>query len=130
MAVGVLTNVKFDEITGTMTAIFTADGTPSASSVFCGFKPRKIKMTQVSGTVGNGAQTSWQDGMTSAYYIQQVAAGTTTIVTSNGFTPLDGSEASPAAAATGSPASSGPGFTIGTGPQPTASAAYALEVTR
>jgi len=130
MAVGVLTNVSCDEVAGTFSATLTADGTPSACSIFMGFKPRVIRSTQVSGTVGNGCMTSADIGMTAGYMVQTVANGTTTIVTSNGYTFLDGSEAAPAAKATNSPASSGPGVTLGTSVQATASAAYRIEAWR
>lgn len=130
MAVGVLTSIKTDSVAGSFSAKFTADAAPSACSVFCGFKPRVIKMTQISGTPGNGAQILFHEGMTAASNVQITALGALTIPTTNGITLLDGSEASPAAAATGSPASAGPGFTLGTGVQVTASAAYLLEAYR
>ena len=130
MAVGVLTNVSCDEVAGTFSATLTADASPSACSIFMGFKPRVIRCTQVSGTIGNGAFTSADIGMSAANMIQTVANGTTTLVTTNGYTFLDGSEAAPAAKATNSPASSGPGVTLGTSVQATASAAYRVEAWR
>lgn len=129
MAVGTLANIKVDAVAGTFSAKFTADGTPSACSVFCGFKPRVIKMTQIGGTPGATAQTMFHESMTSAYNVQITNAGTLTIPTTNGYTLLDGSEAAPSTAATNSPAAAGPGFTLGTGVQ-AASLVYMLEATR
>lgn len=129
MAVGTLANVKVDAVAGTFSAKFTADGTPSANSVFCGFKPRVIKMTQIGGTPGATAQTMFHESMTAASNVQITNAGTLTIPTTNGYTLLDGSEAAPSSAATGSPAATGPGFTMGTGVQ-AASLVYMLEATR
>ena len=130
MAVGVLTNFTVDNVSGYATGVLTADSSPSACSIFCGFKPRVARSTQISGTVGNGAVTTADSSMTAAHMTQQVAGGTSTIPTSNGFTFLDGSEASPAAKATGSPLSAGPGITLGTAVQATASAAYRIELWR
>lgn len=130
MAVGVLTNFTVDNVSGYATGTLTADSSPSACSIFMGFKPRVVRCTQISGTVGNGAVTTANSSMTAGYMTQQVAAGTSTIPTSNGYTFLDGSEASPAAAATGSPLSAGPGVTLGTAVQATASAAYRFEAWR
>ena len=130
MAVGVLTAINNDPISGYWTAVLTADGTPSACSIFPGFKPRVVRSTQIGGTVGNGAVTTADSSMTAAYMTQQVAAGTMTIPTSNGFTFLDGTEAAPAAKATNSPLAAGPGVTLGTAVQATASAAYRIEMWR
>lgn len=130
MAVGVLTSLKVDPVAGSFSAKFTADASPSACSVFCGFTPRVVKLTQISGTPGNGAQILHHEGMAAASNVQITAAGAFTIPTSNGITLLTGSEASPSSAATGSPASAGPGFTLGTGVQVTASAEYLLEAYR
>ena len=130
MAVGVLTGYTMDAVSGIGVGTLTADGTPAACSIFCGFTPRRVEMVQTSGTVGNAAFTSADSTMTTDYCIQTTAAGVTTIVTSNGFKFLTGSEAAPAAKATGSPNSSGPGVTIGTVPQTTASAAYRITIYR
>ena len=51
MAVGVLTNFTVDNVSGYATGTLTADSSPSACSIFCGFKPRVIRSTQISGTV-------------------------------------------------------------------------------
>jgi len=127
-AVSVLTNVQIDEVAGTGSALLTVDaGGASACSVFTGFKPRKVMSTQISGTIGNGAYTQGNPNLAAGYMLQTVANGTTTVVTSNGYTFLDGTEAAPATKATGSPASAGPGFTLGTAVNPTASATYLLE---
>ncbi len=130
MAVGVLTNIKVDAVNGIFTAVLTADGSPSACSVFPGFKPRVVKSTQITGTVGTGAMTMGNENMTAAYLVQLTSVGTVTIPTSNGFTFLDGTEASPASKATNSPGASGQGVTLGTAVQATASAAYLIEMYR
>ena len=130
-AISVLTNVQIDEVSGIGSALLTVDaGGPATCSVFCGFKPRKVVSTQISGTVGNGAVTTGNPNLAAGYMTQQVAAGTMTVVTAAGYTFLDGTEASPATKATGSPAASGPGFSIGTAVNPTASATYLLEFYR
>jgi hypothetical protein len=127
-AISVLTSVSIDEVAGSGTAILTVDaGGPSACSVFTGFKPRVVKSTQISGTIGNGAFTQGNPSLAAGYMLQTVANGTTTVVTTNGYTFLDGSEAAPAVKATGSPLAAGPGFTLGTSVNPTASATYSLE---
>lgn len=127
-AVSVLTNVQVDEVSGYGTALLTVDaGGASACSVFCGYKPRKVLSTQLSGAMGNGARTEGDPNLAAGYMVQRVAAGDQTIVTTNGYTFLDGTEAAPATKATGSPASSGAGFTLGTSVNPTASATYRLE---
>lgn len=130
-AISVLTNVSIDEVTGYGTALLTVDsGGPLACSVFPGFKPRKVLSTQISGTMGNGARTEGNPNLAAGHMVQRVAAGDQTVVASNGYTFLDGSEAAPATKATGSPAASGPGFTLGTSVNPTASATYHLEFWR
>ena len=127
-AISVLTNVSVDEVSGIGSALLTVDGGgPAVCSVFTGFKPRKVISTQISGTVGNGAVTTGNPNLAAGYMTQQVANGTMTVVTTNGYTFLDGTEAAPAAKATGSPAAAGPGFSLGTSVNPTASATYLLE---
>lgn len=127
MAVGVLTSITNDPIAKRFQAIFTADGTPAASGIYCGFKPRVARMTQVAGTPDATSRTSWYDGVADATYIKVAAAGDLTIVTTNGFTITTGSEATVIAKATNSPNAAGPGIVIGTGPQ-AASLVYALEL--
>lgn len=117
MAVGTLTSIKLDPAAGTFSAVYTADGTKTASGVYIGFKPRVIKMTQISGSPDATAQSGYSEGMTAAYAWLIGNTGGFTIPTSNGYTLTDGSEASPVTKATNSPASSGPGFVIGTGVQ-------------
>ena len=115
MAVSVLTSVKNDPVAGTFTAVLTAASSEGASSVFCGFTPRVIKMTQIGGSPDATAQSGYHESMTAAYAWLIGNTGAFTIPTSNGYTLLTGNEASPATAMTGSPGSSGPGFTVGTG---------------
>lgn len=129
MAVGTLANIKVDAVAGTFSAKYTADASVTATSVFCGFQPRVIRMTQIGGTPGATAQSGFHESMTAGYNWLIGSTGTLTIPTSNGYTLLAGNEASPAAAATNSPNSSGPGFTLGTGVQG-ASLVYLLEAVR
>lgn len=115
MAVSVLTNVTLDAQTGRLQATLTAASSAGASSVFCGFTPRKIELRQHTLTLDGTCMSHWSKGMASPSYMLTGNTGTTTYGTTNGYTILDGSEAAPTAAATGSPNSSGVGFTIGTG---------------
>lgn len=117
MAVGTLTNIKLDPVAGTFSAIYTADSSEAASGVYIGFKPRVIKMTQVSGSPDATAQSGWCEGMTAAYAWLIGNTGAFTLPTSNGFTVTDGSETTVVTKAVNSPAASGPGFVIGTGVQ-------------
>jgi len=131
MAVGVLTavNNKVDVLNGIFQGLFTADGTPSASSVFCGFTPRIIIMQQIGGAPGATWHSEFHEGMTAAYAVLVGNTGAGTIPTTNGFTTLVGNESAPAAQATNSPNAAGPGFTIGTGVQG-ASLVYKLTAVR
>ena len=115
MAVSVLTNVKNDPIQGIMTATLTAASSEGASSIFCGFKPRLVRMTQTAGSPDATSRSMGVSTMTAAYAVLIAAAGDLTIPTSNGYTFLDGTEVAPATAMTGSPLSAGPGVTVGTG---------------
>jgi hypothetical protein len=126
MPVGVLTNQTYDPTNSCFSATYTADGTPAASAVRCGFTPRYIRMVQSVGAPAAINTSEWHDGMTAGTACLWNATSVPSIVAaSNGFPILTGGEASPAANATNSPAS-GPGFTIGTGVQ-TASIVYSLK---
>ena len=111
----VLTNITYNLPRKHFACTLTGAATATSSSIFLGFKPKIIKMVQISGTPDATSRSYFCDGMTAGYSVKVAAAGDLTIATSNGFTLLDGTEASPAQAATGSPASSGPGVTVGTG---------------
>ena len=115
MAVSVLTNVSLDNQTGRFQAVMTADATPAASSVFCGFVPRKVVIQQIGGAPGATFHSEWVQGLAAASQVLVGNTGAGTIPTSNGITPLTGTETAPSAAMTGSPNSSGAGFTVGTG---------------
>ena len=126
MAVGVLTSIAYDPTDACYSAIYTADGTPTASAVRCGFVPRFIRMVQVAGAPAACNVAEWHDGATAGTAALWNATSVPSVVAaSNGFVILTGSEASPAAIATNS-AANGAGFTIGTGIQ-TASIVYALK---
>lgn len=115
MAVSVLTNVKNDVVNGIMTATVTAASSEGASSIFCGFKPRMVKMTQTAGTPDATSRSLGLSTMSAGYAVLVAAAGDLTIPTSNGFTFIDGTEVAPATKMTGSPLDAGPGVTVGTG---------------
>lgn len=88
------------------------DGSAAAASIFCGFKPRIVWVWNETDVI----KFEYQDGMTAAYAFKFNGTGPTiTEITSNGVTLLDGSEASPATAATGNVRTSGAGFSLGTG---------------
>lgn len=114
MAVSVLTNVKNDAVAGTFTATVTAASSEGASSIFMGFTPRWVRMTQTAGSPDGTSRSFATSTMTAAYVVVIAAAGDLTIGTSNGYTFLTGSEASPATKMTGSPLDAGPGLTVGT----------------
>lgn len=111
----VLTSIDYDLPNKRFTCILTVAATETASSLFLGFKPKKVIMTQISGSPDATSKSMGLSIQTAAYATLYAAAGDVTYITSNGFTFLDGTEASPAQACTGSPASSGPGVTVGTG---------------
>lgn len=129
MAVGVLSNVKLDAVSGAFSAKYTADASVSATSVYVGFTPRVIKMTQIGGTPGGTAQSGWFEGMSNGTNWLIGSGGAFSLPGASGYTPLVGSELAPAAPATGSPQSNGLGFTIGTGCQ-VANIVYFLEAYR
>ena len=88
------------------------DGSAAASSIFTGFKPRRVEVFNETDVI----KFDYFDGMTAAYAFKLNGTGPTfTEITSVGVTLLDGTEASPATAATGNLRSSGAGFTLGTG---------------
>lgn len=128
MAVSTISGVKVDNVSGVLTAKWTCDAVSTASSVFCGFKPRMITL-QAASAPGVTALVWWNENMTAATNGVTTSAGVSTINGANGITALDGTEGAPAAAATGSPLSAGPGFTIGSAAQ-TASLVYILTAYR
>lgn len=88
------------------------DGSAAASSIFIGFKPRKVEVWNETDVI----KFEYFDGMTAAYGLKFNGTGPAiTEITANGVTLLDGTEASPATSATGNLRTSGPGFTLGTG---------------
>ena len=118
MAYGTLSNIKVDPVAGTFSAKFTADSTVAACSVFCGFTPRIVRMTQILGTFTTAAQSlafeSNTVGTNGVFTNLVHGTGPAAVTTANGFTFLTGAEAATTAYAINSPATSGPGFTIGT----------------
>mgnify|MGYP001396258870 FL=1 len=59
-------------------------GTAAAFDITCGFRPRYVRVQNV--TSGDGME--WFYGMSDANAVKQVAAGDKTIITSLGITPL------------------------------------------
>ena len=59
------------------------DGTVAAFTITTGFKPRYVKVSNVT----SGDQEEWFEGMTDDTAVKTVAAGTRTILGSLGITP-------------------------------------------
>lgn len=57
-------------------------GTVAAFVVTCGFKPRYVRVLNNT----SGDQEEWIEGMAAASAMKKVAAGTTSLITSNGIT--------------------------------------------
>lgn len=119
MAYGTLSNIKVDPVAGYFSAKFTADATVAACSVFCGFTPRIIKMSQIAGSLTTAASSfafeSNTSGTNGVFTNLVHGTGAATITTANGFTFLTGTEAVPTSIAVNSPVTvGGPGFIIGT----------------
>jgi hypothetical protein len=58
-------------------------GTVAAMAIVLGYKPRYVKV--INNTSGD--QMEWIQGMADASAFKKVAAGTTSLITSNGITP-------------------------------------------
>ena len=65
------------------TASYYDTGTVAAYTFTCGFRPRYVKVVNET----SRDQMEWYEGMADAEGIKTVAAGTRTLVTSNGITP-------------------------------------------
>jgi hypothetical protein len=76
-------------------------GTGAAINIELGFIPDYVL---IENATDGDANWKWFGGMADASALQQVAAGTKTLITSNGVTPLAGDRTTPRR----------PGFTIGT----------------
>lgn len=61
---------------------YLTDGTAAAIDVTVGFKPRYVKVSNVT----SRDQMEWFEGMAAASAVKTVAAGTRTLITSNGVT--------------------------------------------
>lgn len=59
-------------------------GTVAAFNITCGFKPRYVRVVNTT----SRDMYEWFEGMADASAIKTVAAGTRTLITSNGVTPL------------------------------------------
>lgn len=65
---------------------YISDTTAGAFNITCGFKPRYVCVENVTAR----EKIEWFEGMTDAYAIKTIAAGTRTLATSLGITPLAG----------------------------------------
>ena len=63
---------------------YLSDGTAAAFSITTGFKPRYVCVENVTA----GEKIEWFEGMTDDYALKTIAAGTRTLATSLGITPL------------------------------------------
>lgn len=63
---------------------YITSSTAAAFNITTGFKPRYVKVMNET----SGDQEEWFEGMTDAYAMKKVAAGTTAVITSLGITPL------------------------------------------
>ena len=63
---------------------FLDTGTVAATDIVCGFKPRYIRVVNVA----SGDMLEWFEGMADDSAIKTVAAGTRTILSSDGIIPL------------------------------------------
>lgn len=64
---------------------YVESGTAVAITITIGFKARYVEVVNVT----SGDQMRWYEGMTAAHAVKQVAAGTTSIITSLGITVSD-----------------------------------------
>jgi len=74
-----------DGVNRTVTGTYITDATAAAHDVHCGFKPKYVKVWNET----SSDSYEWNDTMADAEAIKRVAAGTGTIITSLGITPLD-----------------------------------------
>lgn len=64
---------------------YLTDGTAAAFNITTGFKPRYVRVSNVTSRDMN----EWFEGMADASAVHTVAAGTRTLITTLGITPLD-----------------------------------------
>lgn len=64
---------------------FLDTGTVAATKFTCGFKPRYVKVMNIT----SGDQLEWFEGEAAAKGMKKVAAGTTAEISSNGITVAD-----------------------------------------
>jgi len=67
------------------TGTYITDTTAAAHDVDCGFKPKYVKVWNET----SGDQIEWNDTMADAEGFKRITAGTGSLVTSLGITPLD-----------------------------------------
>lgn len=128
-----LSKIDANPVSKMYTAVGTQDASVAAQSVYCGFTPKVITLIRTD-SAGNdyfAVNTSTPGATTSLTAVTKQyvnSTGVTTIVASNGITPLSGQEATPAAAAAGQPANptASGGFTIGTGALTASSTIYII----
>jgi hypothetical protein len=61
---------------------YITSSTAAAIAITCGFKPRFVRVMNVTSL----DKMEWYEGMTAAHAVKQVAAGTSTEISSNGIT--------------------------------------------
>jgi hypothetical protein len=64
---------------------FFDDGTVAATKIVTGFKPRHVQVVNVT----SRDREEWFEGMAAASAVKQLAAGTGSLITSNGITVAD-----------------------------------------
>lgn len=72
-----------DGVTRIATGRYLDTGTAAAIAITCGFQPKYVRV--VNNTSGD--EICWFEGMTDAYGVKRVAAGTQAATTSLGITP-------------------------------------------
>jgi len=78
------TLIKGDGVPRSATGTYITDGTAAATDVACGFQPKYVKVWNEA----TGDQIEWNDTMADAEGFKRIAAGTGSLVTTLGITPL------------------------------------------
>ena len=74
-----------DGVVRIVTGTYITDATAAAHDVNCGFKPKFVRVWNET----SSDSIEWNDTMADAEGIKKVAAGTSSLITSLGITPLD-----------------------------------------
>lgn len=85
-------DITYDNAGGNLVPSAFASGTfigvAAATNILCGFKPNKIVLYNLT----DASKFIWVKGMDAATFMQQLTAGTTTVVTSGGPVVFDGDD--------------------------------------